>query len=253
MRAYSSAEVRRAVANGSVGFGEKAEGLARLPPEWVPPFVAVLFSAHPPGGSDVHSAIRTFVGAAGRAGYRRLIVRSNGASEGIGDRGLYDSWVCACDPAAVAETIDELRERDPALNSFVVQRHEAAVALGHLSNERRVSWRSSDWVCEYEPLGGFERPPDRFRPSAPTDSATELALSCPSWAAMVQKLEGIAGWSMDRFKRRSHFEWVWTGGAHLGRPARRGGRAGLGPAGVGVERALGRAGKRSTRPHAVPS
>ena len=190
--------------------GAKAYGLCCLPEVWVLPFFVVDGNAvdDPRLAEWVKSGIE-------RAGLtNEVIVRSSGTSETMEERGRLVSQVCGA--AEVAETIrllsKQLHEDHPADIHWLVQEHVNPARKGHLSNERRMSRESRDWVAEFELQGGLPgfTVPVAIRHWRVGDKVTDFDLDCNSEPGVTLKLKTVALWSTS-FSSRLHFEWVWSG------------------------------------------
>ena len=190
--------------------GAKAHGLACLPQQWVSPFFVVN------GGVINDQRLGEWITAAvGKSGLNNdVMVRSSGTAETMEHRGRLLSDVC--DIADVVQKIrvlsSELQEDNPANIHWLVQKHIDPRRKGHLSNERRMSRESRDWVAEFEMQGnlpGFTVPV-AIRHWRVGDKVTDFDLDCNSEPGVTLKLKTVALWSTG-FSSRLHFEWVWSG------------------------------------------
>jgi predicted house-cleaning noncanonical NTP pyrophosphatase (MazG superfamily) len=190
--------------------GAKAHGLACLPQQWVAPFFVV-------SGSVINDQRlgEWITAAVGNSGLNNdVIVRSSGTTETMEHRGRLLSDVCGI--ADIAQKIQslsgELQEDNPANIHWLVQEHIDPRRKGHLSNERRMSRESRDWVAEFEMQGnlpGFTVPV-AIRHWRVGDKVTDFDLDCNSEPGVTLKLKTVALWSTG-FSSRLHFEWVWNG------------------------------------------
>ncbi len=211
--------------------GEKAFGLACLPPAWTLPFVVVsseLLTAYR-NATDVERS-RLIGGwskhvqdAAARIGLRpqdSTLVRSSAISESLDERGRYHST------SGILREVDRALDaclsqlaRDEELRAaqvhLIIQREIKPIsAKGHLSNERRCYEEARDWLGEFEDLEHeyaetFRVNLRRWRRE--DHVATESKpLSC-NLKALVQKVLSIPAWWGYRQGLRLHFEWVWDG------------------------------------------
>jgi predicted house-cleaning noncanonical NTP pyrophosphatase (MazG superfamily) len=190
--------------------GAKAYGLSCLPQAWVLPYFVISGSViDDPRLIDwATSAIQV----SALKGY--VIVRSSGTSETMEHRGRLVSSVCST--ANVVETIrvlsKQLPDDNPADIHWLIQEHVDPVRKGHLSNERRMSRESRDWVAEFELQGslpGFTVPV-AIRHWRVGDRVTNFDLGCNSEPGVTLKLKTVALWATG-FSSRLHFEWVWSG------------------------------------------
>jgi predicted house-cleaning noncanonical NTP pyrophosphatase (MazG superfamily) len=196
--------------------GLKAYGLASMPIEWVPPFVVVSSSCFHGELHDlrINQLITEGLARAGLAETERVIVRSSGSSEGMGNRGQFVSRHCLLDD--VVSTIKELMLALPSGNTaalhWIVQQSISTHQLGHLSNERRLRKEHRDWILEVETFKnrGGHTVPFAIRYWRDGMEPKSLDLSCTSDLEISRKLRRVAMWAM-QFATRLHFEWVWDG------------------------------------------
>lgn len=208
--------------------GHKVDGLARLPAEWTPPFVAIsadlakatVAGRNESSGAQIANGLRTSDLA---RDLKRLfdtspagvIVRSSAVGEDMAARGLYRS-VDVTFPTfqTVGEAIkviwdDASRVRaEDSLIPVLVQSRIAAPLVGHLSNEVRLRKDRRDWVVEV--LGdGAETPAFGLRVRAEDRSGPDdRYLSCSSPNALRAVLRRIGG-AFTAVGNRFHFEWLW--------------------------------------------
>jgi hypothetical protein len=167
-----------------------------LPHAWVPPFIVVDSHRLPP--PTVFA--RLLGGASGTA-----LLRSNLPSErerpGSG-RTVVFRGAAAELPAAIEESLRVNRDEH---RLPLVQRAIEPALLGHMSNERSVSRRRSEWLVEGEL---FLRGPELRTIRASTPSPAR-ALRADAPRALVDSLRSVAGWLTSRGRFR--VEWLWDG------------------------------------------
>ena len=204
--------------------GRKAERLGRLPPNWVPEYFAIGSELISGWLSPVEGLRDWLSDGSGRillhgledGSHDGLIVRSSGASETLRDRGLYQSHRCgssADDVVAAAQRIwndaDLVARTPPSELPLIVQRFVLPVVAGHLSNERRVHWRSRDWLCELSWPPRSKRARYRLRVSRASDFH-----DAPLWCSAEDELEAqlrVAASALTGNRLRYHCEWLWDG------------------------------------------
>ncbi len=189
--------------------GGKAFGLLQLPEAWVPQFFCVSSDA------AVSEALLVEAGKyVGLAESDAVLVRSSGTSEGIEERGMLVSEATSLSGAAAL--ISTLRSHATIVAAgsrqavhFIVQRKLKTLAKGHLSNERRVSRYSRDWVGTIEPGNGYEeeRGPVAVRKWR-NSGVLNQPLICQLRANVFRTLREPGAWGAGR---RLHMEWVWDG------------------------------------------
>jgi len=184
--------------------GGKAVGLFELPREWVPPFFVV--------GRDSDSAealdhlIALSQGGESSPG---LIVRSNAVSEETAAvRGAYRSIAVQADAEAALRAIDQVlnqRTRPGDVMLAIVQLAIRPVAKGHLSNERHVAERRTQWVVEQE----SPSPAAAIQTLTGRDMGGD-SLEARVRAEMLAALRHVA-FRLSSHRYRVHCEWVWDG------------------------------------------
>lgn len=193
-------------------FGTKAAGLALLPMKWTPPFIALAAGRYAQVESGAGFDALT-------SGLRELeptpdgvLVRSSAVEESMGRRGALDSLRSSNDARDVARAMKriaaDLPVRARPTLAFVVQTWIPNAALGHLSNERRVSQDRRSWLCEAElPVAAADRI-FRFR----VDSSARFSEdpTCGSFEELAETLRGVAR-VLGGGGERLHLEWVWDG------------------------------------------
>lgn len=197
--------------------GVKATGLFALPEEWTPPFFVVAADLHeawkinefpPKAWSSPSSRFQRELRRVAE-GRQLVIVRSSSLGEDWIDRGLYESKLAVASPNDVLKAITEIWESTDVEVSLplIVQAAQRRQAYGHLSNERRVSKRRTEWLCELERSDATSAA-KRYRVSASPMPAAELA--CQSLTSLEAKLKAVAA-SFSKQDHRAHLEWVWDG------------------------------------------
>lgn len=214
--------------------GRKAMGLRSVTSDWVPPFVVVTTGAQArwkrirgqPGWllseSDFQSLAKTLSSKPGEPHQRVLssplenlwIVRSSAIDEDMASRGAYTSIACKPDRTELLSTLDQAwRVAESAGGgrvALIVQRMIQSRAKGHLSNERRVSFRNVDWLLEVEE-GESAGESHNLRVEPRTKmSPRSRRLMATNREAVLSSLRLVAHRATKR-RERSHFEWVWDG------------------------------------------
>lgn len=203
--------------------GGKGAALVSLPEAWVPSYGVITTEAH-----SRWLGLRERVGslAAARnaladvsasdlralsAGSARLIVRSSATQESLGERGLHRSVETGDSKEQVASAcklVWDASLHEPGKMAVLVQPLIKSLASGHLSNERRLTQKKSDWVCQID-SGVVESRCHRVR-AEKTDPGLGDPLYCDEEARLVKVLARVATFGYS-FEDRVHFEWVWDG------------------------------------------
>lgn len=203
--------------------GGKAASLVQLPPQWVPPFGVVTTATYSKwlglrgriGG--LAAARHVLVDVPTRdlsllAGVQELlIVRSSASVESLGERGQYRSLESRETKESVANAAKlawDAASHESGEMALLIQPRIPTIARGHLSNERRVTSRKSEWLCQID-SDGVESRCHRVR-AAKTAPGIDAALFCEEEAQLTRVLGRVAGLGY-QFEDRVHFEWVWDG------------------------------------------
>ena len=201
--------------------GAKALTLSELPVDWVPPFGVTTALAY---GTWRRQRVR--LGGLGAAKLvtsdiprpdiarisgdsREVVVRSSSVEESLRDRGLHRSTAARPQIDSIADASNgvwDAASHHSGEMALVLQRRVKTVARGHLSNERRMTPKQSDWVCQV--ALGDEVLHRRVRRSHKKDF--EGPLLCRDITEMFECLTRVAAFGQRR-GRRQHFEWVWDG------------------------------------------
>jgi predicted house-cleaning noncanonical NTP pyrophosphatase (MazG superfamily) len=191
--------------------GLKAWGISCLPTHWTLPVLVVSGQLARIGvdANDLRDALRS-IGVDDGA---EIIVRSSGVKETLRQRGRLASKHCSARDAlaAIAALSNGITEAHGVVH-WLVQPYFTQRALGHLSNERRLSYEKRDWVAEVEPRHGRKGVTTSVAVRRWRDGSafTTEAFACSSEAQITLRLKTIALWAM-AFADRMHFEWLWDG------------------------------------------
>ncbi len=198
-------------------YGDKAAGLAMLPPAWTPPFLGIPIDVHETWKSqdkidlsDYQVELADWLSTFARDS--ALLLRSSGAGEGLKDRGSL--LTLRLEKGATLSTVAEAAAKifTHALRSFsgkpvglVLQVAMDAEATGHLSNETSVTPTRNQW--KYETEQPIWSPPQGLNSKfAPLPDATEpLRGRRPT---PHDALRSLGQWVNQFVEPRSHLEWV---------------------------------------------
>lgn len=210
--------------------GLKALGLSCLPVAWTLPFIVVskqLLEAYRSSmADDLQSLLNAWIKRISRAALSAeikeedlIIIRSSACEEGLDDRGKYASA-----HGSFKQTIIPLTKclekiiNDKNISKdnvpLVVQKYVDPIsAKGHLSNERRCSRETRDWMGEFEqisiqPGGYFQIRLRKWRKEIVLGNKMENPLLCNLSPHISEVLKIPATWITDKHMR-VHFEWVW--------------------------------------------
>ena len=206
--------------------GEKAFGLASLPPQWTLPYFVIsdkLFDDYVEN-RDIESVASKWAKGVNAAAASctissddQIIVRSNAHSEGLAERGKFISvegtfqeW-----PKLVKQCFDDSLEQDDSGNvhmPVIIQKRVTALSRGHISNERRVAEENRDWKGEIE--GAIPRVFSvslrSWRKKVKVDGYIDSPLMCPGDKVIRDVLSIPCTWATNQ-RIRVHFEWIYDG------------------------------------------
>jgi predicted house-cleaning noncanonical NTP pyrophosphatase (MazG superfamily) len=194
-------------------FGLKVAGLASVEPRWTPAYFAIarLATTDVPRVEELEHDLSRGLAGLGPC-VDGVMVRSSATEESLSARGLYDSLRCAASADEVAHTlvalVGRMAEELRSGLAFLVQEWRDGAAIGHLSNERRVSRDRRGWLCEAElPVEGEDK---SFRFRVDEGPAGRDDLTCTDWEELAAALRSVAR-LMYQTDGRFHLEWVWDG------------------------------------------
>lgn len=202
-------------------YGDKAAGLAMLPPAWTPPFVGIPINVHEMWKSQNKVDLSAYQGELTDwletfARDSPLLLRSSGAGESLKDRGSL--LTLRLEKGASLSTIAEAAAKifEHAAKSFsgksvglVLQVAIKAEATGHLSNETSVTPTRNQWKYETE-QPNWSPPQGLNSKFAPLPDATgPLRGRRPT---PHDALRSLGQWVNQSVEPRSHLEWVLSDG-----------------------------------------
>jgi len=210
--------------------GEKAYGLACIPPLWTLPFIVVAsdlweeYVSNSYGFDDYYDNIYSTPISQGIKKIHIneddfIIVRSSSDYEGINERGEYYSkeGVAYDIKNVIHECLKKMfmdyKDKSEAICLIIQKLHSPITVRGHLSNERRVSQEDRDWLAEVDKKtvvinNAFPVSLRNWRHKIDVKCCFDSALDCNLTANLQKVLKIPATWAYDN-KVRMHFEWVW--------------------------------------------
>jgi predicted house-cleaning noncanonical NTP pyrophosphatase (MazG superfamily) len=212
-------------------YGLKAAGLCLVPSHWTPPYFLIsnllykrykdrrIHSADP-NPSDILNQeeldlIKDGLDSVIGDDNEQIYIRSSAIQESINDRGRYNSIICRGEINELIRHMLELYRQvascESTIMGLVIQRYiEPIKAIGHLSNERRLSYQKATWWCEYESNNGSSKI-ERFSTSKVRSQAKEDSpMRCLNEKDMQMQIKITAKWAL-RHNKRLHYEWIWDG------------------------------------------
>ncbi|MDB2705013.1 nucleoside triphosphate pyrophosphohydrolase [Pseudomonadota bacterium] len=154
----------------------------------------------------------------------KLLIRSSAEHESIENRGEHDSFPCSPSIKDLSELITDIYltwEKSAYSGqslSLIIQVQVVMRAIGHLSNERRVSERDRDWLVDYEVRENLVTQENRrfkiFRNRYPDPDEFIISeeLFANKFDLIFKQLHHPAELVTLKNKgQRVHFEWVWDG------------------------------------------
>jgi predicted house-cleaning noncanonical NTP pyrophosphatase (MazG superfamily) len=209
------AEIRR---DDSHFLGGKAVGMLRLPPKWVPPFIILTSSFHEllqhskakkvfeSLPTDEFDLVRDYLASLSNSS-SRVLVRSNAIMEGrLSTAGQYVSEATNADLDSVSEAVDRVCGSGlPDSTYAVLQECIEPAMVGHMSNERRVSFERSLWLVE----GLVKKGPTKIRAYG-GDVEIDI-LKAYTEDNLLRTLRKVASYLYRLEQGYFHCEWVWDG------------------------------------------
>ena len=207
--------------------GRKAAGLAVLPADWTPPFAVIEADLYERWRTSAGQAANSIIDAVADLAAaearkwpaewdRGVTVRSSATDETLSERGANQSVELAADydGAMVSRAIKQVYESFASSGAtgamaVIVQARVACIALGHISNEQRVSKTINQWVWEYEPP---DLPGGRFNSQrdTPPNQKSRLSLSGDRSRDLTKLFRKIGRWCSKLAAGRTHLEWGAT-------------------------------------------
>jgi len=213
--------------------GTKAYGLSAIPSNWTLPFLVIspkMYGTYI-DCQNIELIKKLWYGSVINALYamhfdlsKKLFLRSNMSSEGLDERGRYESYECCFE--TLFETIKVYFDHIKYLNvesegvPILIQQYSQVTALGHVSNERRLSKEHRDWKGEVEqtdwngtliPLSKeFSISLRNWRRKIIINEHDSSFLNCSSLKNITRSLELPCAWATNQ-QLRIHFEWVFDG------------------------------------------
>ncbi len=202
-------------------YGEKAAGLAMLPPAWTPPFIGIPIDVHQAWATLRRVELAAYSDPLTHwiktiAKDSPLLLRSSGAGESLKDRGTL--LTLSLDRRPTLSNIEAAAEKifQHAATAFgkkpvglVLQAALQAEAAGHLSNETSLTPTRNQWKYETErpiwcPPQGLN---SKFAPLPDTTEPLRGRRPTPHDA-----LRSVGQWVNQSVDPRSHLEWVLSDG-----------------------------------------
>lgn len=222
------------VGHDSVGLGSKAQGLLALPKGWAPRSFVIpasevtrLADRTPPygeqGDPDRQDPNAQLQMALDRLAASTVLVRSSGIGEVLNLRGASLTQRAPSSAAAVRTALEAClhhwmaRCQDPTASgekaalAALIQPAIEARLTGHLSNERRVARRPSQWMYEAQSApGGALQLEGRIRIRESDPPATLEDLRCQHQEDLPRHLRRLAQW-LRKHIGICHVEWLFDG------------------------------------------
>ena len=145
-----------------------------------------------------------------------LLVRSDAADESLAERGQLSSHRSDASLEGVLDAAEQIFKEATHQHrqiGLILQNDIGAQMSGHLSNERRISRSSRNWLCEMV-NGPAERsretPIQKMLRVETVNAAPPGPLLCSNRAEIYANLRRVGKFFHDQRERR-HLEWIWDG------------------------------------------
>jgi len=149
--------------------------------------------------------------------YISLIIRSSAIDEKFGERGQFLSEICKIKPAAINQSIinifNDFKNKSDLLNSIalIIQEYKKPIVQGHLSNERRVTHKTEQWIVEKENISEKNIEVSKIKiPNRSIEPFDYSIFSCLNNKSLNNSLTAIAA-IFTKEECRFHIEWLWDG------------------------------------------
>ena len=146
-----------------------------------------------------------------------IIVRSSAVNENFDERGMFLSEVCKTKNDLLLQSVikiyEDFKRRSENTNtiSLIIQEYREPIIQGHLSNERRVTYKKEQWIVEREVLSDKKITVSKIKASGNEDKHLDYAIySCLNIKSLNNSLESIAS-LLCKEGYRYHIEWFWDG------------------------------------------
>jgi predicted house-cleaning noncanonical NTP pyrophosphatase (MazG superfamily) len=146
-----------------------------------------------------------------------IIVRSSAVNENFDERGMFLSEVCKTKNDLLLQSVikiyEDFKRRSENTNtiSLIIQEYREPIIQGHLSNERRVTYKKEQWIVEREVLSDKKITVSKIKASGNEDKHLDYAIySCLNIKSLNNSLESIAS-LLCKEGYRYHIEWLWDG------------------------------------------
>ncbi|MGA9996860.1 MAG: nucleoside triphosphate pyrophosphohydrolase [Pyrinomonadaceae bacterium] len=203
--------------------GGKAEGLLRLPREWIPELVVLtkefcnawqekkvaLNILNELSANEQNLIAKLLRPSLDGTGPSHLIVRSNSPEEySVSSRGSFTSVIVKPSFQSIGEGIDKIMSAAaPAPVYIILQGYINPAYIGHMSNERRVSQRKSLWLVES--MHALNFPEDGYIKAI--NASPPRMLEAYSQDELLKALRRVAGSLTKIGEGYFHCEWLWDG------------------------------------------
>jgi len=204
--------------------GKKAYGLASIPTQWTLPFIVIskdlILKRTDLISKSWISNILKSLNQINIINDEDIIIRSSGCKEGIEERGQLYS--CPGNLINIETKLNDCLNKilsDESITDYniplIIQRYISAYEeKGHLSNERRLSEHTRDWIAERETNKSqdkhFKIALRNWRESINFEKYLNINLFCNLSSNIKNVLKIPASWSTN-LGARLHLEWVWDG------------------------------------------
>jgi len=213
--------------------GAKAYGLSTIPSVWTLPFFVISSEMYEmyiscQNINDLENLWKTNIFQAMNDMKfdfsQNIFLRSNMPTEGMAERGQYESYECSINMLFVKLKFffDNLRKMPSNETNvpLLIQQYSQVIGNGHISNEVRLSKENRDWKGEIEQINwngnllvvnnGFNIPLRNWRRKIVVNEVDIIPLVCSSLNNIDQVLVIPCTWATDS-SIRIHFEWIFDG------------------------------------------
>lgn len=147
----------------------------------------------------------------------QIIIRSSAVNERFDERGQYLSEVCKPKfeniRTAIINIFDDFSQKNNSANTMalILQKYYKPVIQGHLSNERRETYKKGNWLIEKEIISEKKIFVEKIKISIIDLLEFDYSIyTCLNTDTLNKSLQFIASW-FSKIDNRFHIEWLWDG------------------------------------------
>lgn len=146
-----------------------------------------------------------------------IIIRSSAVNEKFDERGQYLSQICKPKieniRTAIITIFEDFSKKNNSANTMalILQKYCKPIIQGHLSNERRETYKKENWLIEKEIIPEKKIFVEKIKVSFGELLEFDYSVyTCLNTDTLNKSLQFIAFW-FSKIDNRFHIEWLWDG------------------------------------------